>query len=191
MPQIQLSSSSSAHYHAAMTIRRRKKIAKRRHTRVQPGLDRIDVAILDRLQDDGRITNAALAATVGIGPTACLARVRKLEIAGVIRGYAAIVDPEAVGQAVTALASVQLRQHGASELAAFKQAIAGFEQVQSCWHLAGDDDFVLKIVAADLADYERFVTGQLSSLENLGRVRTSIVLSSVKEGTRLPLPKPA
>jgi Lrp/AsnC family leucine-responsive transcriptional regulator len=137
------------------------------------------------------MTNAALAAAVGIGPTACLARVRKLEIAGVIRGYAAILDPDAVGQTVTALASVQLRHHGAAELEAFKRAIGAFDQVQACWHLTGDDDFVLKIVAADLADYERFVSGQLSSLENLGRVRTSICLSSVKDGTRLPLPKPA
>jgi Lrp/AsnC family transcriptional regulator, leucine-responsive regulatory protein len=174
-----------------MTIRRRKNIVKHRQPKLSPGLDRIDIAILDRLQDDGRITNAALAASVGIGPTACLARVRKLEIAGVIRAYAALVDPDAVGQPVTALARVQLRQHGTDELEAFKRAIGAFEQVQACWHLAGEDDFVLKIVAADLADYERFVTGQLSALENLGRVRTSICLSTVKEETRLPLPKMA
>lgn len=151
------------------------------------GLDDLDRAILERLQDDGRITNAALAKAVGISPTSTLARVRRLERDGVIRSYAALIDADAVGQPVTALTRVRLRQHGARELDAFKRAIGGFGQVQACWHLAGDDDFVLKIVASDLADYERFVTRELSALENLGQIRTSICLSTVKDGTRVPL----
>lgn len=149
--------------------------------------DRVDLAILDQLQADSSITNALLAERVGISPPGALERVRKLEAAGVITGYSARVDPLAVGMRVTALVHVSLREHGEARLGDFKRAVGAFPEVQSLWHTTGEEDFILKVLVADLAAYERFVVHTLSAVPNIGRVRTSFCLSAVKDDARVPL----
>lgn len=150
-------------------------------------LDDIDRAILRTLQRDGRITNAKLAAAVRISPASSLQRVRKLRRAGVIRGFAALLDPAAIGRPITVLVSVSLREHGRHRLEEFAAAIRDLEEVQACWHIAGESDFILKVVAADIAGYERFVSGRLSVLDNIGRVRSSFCLRALKDETALPV----
>ncbi|TVQ30843.1 MAG: Lrp/AsnC family transcriptional regulator [Phycisphaeraceae bacterium] len=149
--------------------------------------DEVDLAILERLQTDSKLTNATLARLAGISPAGALERVRKLEAAGVIRGYAARLDPGAVGQTITALVQVSLREHGEARLDEFKRAVDDFEEIQAAWHTTGEEDFILKVLVRDMEHYERFVVHRLSALPNIGRVRTNFCLAVVKDETRVPL----
>lgn len=149
--------------------------------------DAIDLAILGQLQADSKITNAMLATKIGISPPSTLERVKKLEAGGIIRGYVAILDPAAVDKSISAIVHVTLREHGESRLDAFKSAIRAFEEVQSAWHTAGEEDFILKVLVTDMDQYERFVVHRLSAIPNIGRVRTSFCLSAVKDGMHVPL----
>lgn len=158
--------------------------------RPKPGrvrFDEIDIAILRQLQADAKITNAMLAQRVGISPPSTLERVRKLEQAGILRGYVAILDGASVGKGICAIVHVTLREHGEARLIDFKEAAAKFPDVQCAWHTAGEEDFILKVVVTDMAQYEDFVVHKLSAIPNIGRVRTSFCLSVVKDETAFPL----
>ncbi len=157
----------------------------RSRTRVR--FDAIDLAILDQLQRDSKITNATLAQRVGISPPSTLERVKKLETEGIIHRYVAIVDAASIGKSICAIVHVTLKNHGEGELRKFKDAIAKFDEVMSAWHTAGEEDFILKVIVTDMDHYERFVVHSLSAVPNMGRVRTSFCLSAVKEDTRIPL----
>jgi Lrp/AsnC family leucine-responsive transcriptional regulator len=150
-------------------------------------LDDYDLHILRTLQGKARITNTALAKKVGMSPPSTLERVKKLEARGVIRKYAAVVDADTVGRGTVALVSVTLREHGLGPLDALKSAITRFDEVLACWHTAGEEDFILKVVVEDMNAYEDFVTHKLSSLPHIGRIRTTFVLNTVKETTELLL----
>ena len=121
-----------------------------------PKLDRIDRQILDLLQTDGRMTNIELARRVGISPPPCLRRVRALEEAGFIRGYHADLAAEALGFGVTVFAQVGLRSQAEADLKAFEMLVAGWPEVREAHMLAGETDFLLKIVASDWDNYQRF-----------------------------------
>jgi Lrp/AsnC family transcriptional regulator, leucine-responsive regulatory protein len=149
--------------------------------------DAIDLAILDQLQSDSKITNAMLAQKVGISPPSTLERVKKLENAGVIKGYRAIVDHKAVNKTICAFVHVTLRVHGAEHIKAFDDAVAAFDEIQGAWHTTGDEDFMLRVLVTDMDQYERFIVHRLSAIPNIGRVRTSFILSPVKDETRVPL----
>ncbi len=149
--------------------------------------DEVDLAILQQLQTDSKVTNAALARRVGVSATAALERVKKLERAGVIQGYAARVDPGSVGKRLTALVHVTLREHGRDALETFKEWVTRFDAVQAAWHTTGEEDFILKVLVTDMAQYEAFVVHELSGGANIGRVRTSFALSTLKDETATPL----
>ncbi len=149
--------------------------------------DAIDLAILDQLQHDSKITNATLAQRVGISPPSTLERVKKLEQSGIIRRYAATLDPKSLGKTIGAIVHVTLREHGEERLNKFKDAILGFDEVQAAWHTAGEEDFILKVLVTDMDHYERFVVHRLSAVPNIGRVRTSFCLNAIKDETRVPL----
>src|SRR3990167_8642771 len=122
-----------------------------------PPFDDIDRKILTTLQDQGRITNVALAAETGLPAPPCLRRVRALEDAGVIRGYHAELDPEKLGYGLTVFALVSLKSQAEADLRAFEQHIAGLPQVRECHMLNGEIDFILKIVRHDLQEFQRFL----------------------------------
>jgi Lrp/AsnC family leucine-responsive transcriptional regulator len=170
---------------APTPARRSVRAPEQRRGRVR--FDAIDLAILAQLQDDCKITNATLAQRVGISPPSTLERVKKLEQQGIIRGYVAILDPVLLDKGITALVHVTLREHGEHKLNIFKDAIRDFEEVQAAWHTAGEEDFILKVLVTDIQQYEDFVVFRLSAVPNIGRIRTSFVLSPVKETTRVPL----
>jgi Lrp/AsnC family leucine-responsive transcriptional regulator len=149
--------------------------------------DDIDLSILQQLQTDSKITNATLAQRVGISPPSTLERVKKLEQQGIIKGYVALIDAAAVDKSICALVHITLREHGEAKLAIFKEAVREFEEVQSAWHTAGEEDFILKVVVTDMQQYEDFIVYRLSTVPNLGRIRTSFCLSTVKEETLVPL----
>lgn len=154
---------------------------------VSMSLDAVDRSILRILQEEGRITNVDLAQRVGLTPGPTLARVNKLEGSGVISRYAAIVDREALGLPVTAFVSVILKTHNLEASRAFVAAVSAMPEVLECHHIAGEEDYLLKVVAANPGDYEKFVLEQLSSVEAVQRVKTTIVLSSPKCTTEVPV----
>ncbi len=150
-------------------------------------LDATDRMILDLLQRDGSLSNADLARAVGLTPPPTLERVKKLESAGFIRGYAAIVDAEKLGYGTIAFVSVVLESHKLDTSVRFRNACEKIPEVLECHHIAGDEDFLLKVVSSGPADYERFVLGTLTKIPGIEKVKTTFVLSSSKMTTRIPV----
>ena len=143
-------------------------------------LDRIDRRILANLQADGRLTNQALAERVALSPSACLARVRKLERAGIIQGYHARLDPFTLDVGLVLFAEVTLKGHGPEDLARFDTAIATMPQVVEASHVSGAYDYLLKVVVADMAEWTR-IGGQLTT-EDAGadRINTHVLMRKPK-----------
>jgi DNA-binding Lrp family transcriptional regulator len=152
-----------------------------------PRLDRIDRHILALLQADGRMTNLDLARQVGISPPPCLRRVRALEAAGFIRGYHADLAPEALGFAVTVFAQIGLQSQAESDLKAFEGLVATWPEVREAHMLAGETDFLLKIVAPDWDSYQRFLSARLTAAPNVAHVKSALVLRVSKATPGVPL----
>jgi DNA-binding Lrp family transcriptional regulator len=141
-----------------------------------PKLDRIDRLILRELQADGSLTNIELARRVGLSPPPCLRRVRALEEGGYIRGYHAELAPEALGFGVTVFAQVGLASQAETDLIAFERLIATWPEVREAHMLAGETDFLLKIVATDWDSYQRFLSAKLTAAPNVSHVKSALML---------------
>lgn len=150
-------------------------------------LDKINRQILRLLQANGRITNAELAEKTGLSPASTLERVKKLERQGILKGYAALVDPVKVGRGTCAWVTISLASHHAIAVEGFQKAIAALEEVLECYHIAGEDDYLLKVLVADMPAYEHFIIHKLASIINVGKVRTNFVMSVVKQETAIPI----
>ncbi len=150
-------------------------------------LDRIDRRILADLQSDGRMTNVELARRVGISAPPCLRRVRALEDAGYIRGYHAEVEPSALGYNVMVFAFVGLNSQAESDLRTFQDLVSEWPEVRECYMLAGDTDFLLKIVAEDWDDYQKFVTRKLTSAPNISHVKSALAIRCSKNEAGVPI----
>ena len=151
-------------------------------------LDRIDRRILHDLQDKGRMTNVELAKRAGISAPPCLRRVRALEKAGLIKGYHAEVNAEALGFSVTVFAQVGLSSQAEADLRAFEQLVASYPEVRECHMLAGEADFLLRIVATDWDAYQRFLTSKLTPAPNVSHVKTALAIRSTKTEPGVPIP---
>jgi DNA-binding Lrp family transcriptional regulator len=150
-------------------------------------LDKIDRRILRDLQSTGRMTNVELARRAGISAPPCLRRVRALEEAGFIRGYHADLNPEALGFGVTVFAQVGLNSQAEPDLKAFEALVGGWPEVREVFMLAGETDFLLKIVAADWDSYQRFLTTKLTAAPNVGHVRSSLAIRASKNEPGVPI----
>jgi Lrp/AsnC family transcriptional regulator, leucine-responsive regulatory protein len=146
-------------------------------------MDEIDRAILAVLEVDGRISNADLAARVGLSPSPCLRRVRRLEESGVIRGYGAQIDPAALGRGLRVLAGLRLARHSHNEVAKFERAVVQLREVINCHHVTGNYDYFLHIEVADLSAYEDFHANRLANLPGVAAV-TSYVTMKTLVGSR-------
>jgi len=138
--------------------------------------DDIDLRILRDLQDNGRMSNVRLAKRAGISPPPCLRRVRALEESGCIRGYHADINPEALGFGVTVFAHVGLHSQAEADLVAFEKLVDSWPEVRECHMLAGETDFLLKIVAADWDSYQRFLTSRLTPAPNVSVVKSALAI---------------
>lgn len=167
----------------------RKKATAARSSAEPVTLDSIDRKILAALQDDGRLTNLELAARVGLSPPPCLRRVRRLREAGVIARDVALVDPAKVGQTVIAFVGVELDRQREDVLASFERKIAAEPQVQQCYFVSGETDYLLVVTCRDMEDYNQFARRVLANEHNIKRFRTSFNLSRIKYETRIPLPE--
>ena len=150
-------------------------------------LDRIDLRILRDLQESGRMTNVQLAKRAGISPPPCLRRVRALEETGCIKGYRAEIDPEALGFGVTVFANVGLHSQAETDLLAFEQLVDTWPQVRECHMLAGETDFLLKIVAEDWDAYQRFLTTRLTAAPNVSVVKSALAIRTSKSLAGVPI----
>jgi DNA-binding Lrp family transcriptional regulator len=150
-------------------------------------LDRVDRRILNDLQEDGRITNVELAKRAGISAPPCLRRVRVLEEAGVIRGYHADIAPEAMGFGVTVFAHVGLTSQAETDLKYFEELVKSWPLVRECHMLAGETDFLLKIVAEDWDAYQRFLTSRLTTAPNVSHVKSSLAIRISKHAPGVPI----
>jgi len=133
-------------------------------------IDELDRSILAILQEEGRITNVELASRVGLTAPPCLRRMRALEESGVIKGYHAELDPGALGYSIMVFALVSLRSQAEDDLRAFEAHVASLPEVRECHMLNGEIDFILKIVARDLQDFQTFLTGELTTAPNVAGV---------------------
>ena len=158
--------------------------------REESSLDPTDLRLLDHLQTDARITNVALAESASLSPAPCLRRVRDLEAAGVIRGYATLLDPEALGLHVSAFIQISLEKQVVNALRNFEETIAGYPEVMECYLMTGDSDYLLRVVAHDLKGLQRLIVDRLARLPNVANIRSSIALKQVKYKTALPLGLP-
>jgi len=150
-------------------------------------LDATDWRILRELQANGRMTNVELARKVGISAPPCLRRVRALEEAGIIRGYAALLDDRALGFDVTAFAMVGLHSQAEADLIAFEQRVRGSPIVRDCYMLSGEIDFMLKCVAPDLSAFQGFIIHELTAAPNVASVKTSLVIRASKHDPGVPI----
>jgi DNA-binding Lrp family transcriptional regulator len=149
--------------------------------------DQIDRKILAELQDDGRMTNVELAARVGLTAPPCLRRVRALEDEQAILGYHAQLSPARLGYTITVFAMVSLKSQAESDLRAFEDHVAGLDPVRECHMLNGEIDFILKIVARDLQEFQSFLTTSLTTAPNVAGVKTSLTIRTTKNLPGVPV----
>ncbi len=150
-------------------------------------LDKIDRRILSDLQEDGRMTNVELARRAGISSPPCLRRVRTLEQAGYIRGYHAEISAEAMGYGVTVFAHVGLNSQAEADLRAFEDLVRSWAQVRECYMLAGETDFILKVVAHDWDDYQKFLISGLTPAPNVAHVKSALAIRRSKFAPGVPI----
>ena len=150
-------------------------------------LDRIDRQILSDLQDNGRMTNVNLARRAGISAPPCLRRVRALEEAGYITGYHAELGSGALGFTVTVFAHVGLNSQAEPDLVAFEGMVRDWPEVRECHMLAGETDFLLKVVAKDWDAYQKFVTEKLTAAPKVANVKSALAIRSAKTLPGVPI----
>jgi DNA-binding Lrp family transcriptional regulator len=149
-------------------------------------MDAIDRKILAVLQQDGRLTITELAAQVGLSVSPCHRRLRELERSGAIRGYRAVVDAGALGLSFEALVFVTMRQEDRQTLLSFEERIAGIPNVVQAERLFGDPDYLLRVVTADLAAYQRLQDEKLAALPGVQRMTSTLVMKRVADHRPLP-----
>ena len=151
-------------------------------------LDRIDKHILRLMQANGRISNLELADQVGLSPTPCSRRVKRLEDSGLITGHVTLLDPQALGLNLTAIVGIAMDRHTPDRFETFEKAISTMPEVIECSIVTGQTaDFLLKVVVRDMQHYEKFQLGNLTRLEGVTGVHSSFVLRDLVKKTALPL----
>ncbi|MDX1413253.1 MAG: Lrp/AsnC family transcriptional regulator [Candidatus Promineifilaceae bacterium] len=150
-------------------------------------LNETDIAILEEVQRDGRISNVELANRIELSQAATHARLKRLQRRGYIRDTVALLDQERMGFDMTCFVNISLRMHGPKELANFRASVQEIPQVLECYHVTGEFDYLLKIVVRNRQELQRFVEHQLTPIPGIARIYTSLVLDEIKRTTALPL----
>ena len=153
-------------------------------------IDDVDRRILEALQSDGRLSATDLAERVGLTTSPCLRRLRLLEEAGVIRGYTALVDQSQVGLPISVFVSIKLERQSEDAMERFEKAVKRCPEVLECYLMTGPRDYLLRVVARDLDDYERFVKSTLTRISGIANIESSFALGQVKHSNSLPMTMP-
>jgi Lrp/AsnC family leucine-responsive transcriptional regulator len=165
-------------------------MAKTKQKLAQIALDDTDLRILGALQEDARVTNSELAQRVFLSPSPCLRRVRELEEGGVIRRYATLLDPLALGLTVSVFIQVSLEKQVQNALDTFEKSVLAREEVMECYLMTGDADYLLRVVVPDVPSIERFIVDYLARIPGVASIKSSFALKQVKYKTALPLAAP-
>ncbi len=150
-------------------------------------LDKTDLKILRQLQEDASLSNVELAAKVSLSASPTLARVKNLEAEGVIHRYVALVDPHVLGLKVNVFVRISLEKQESGALERFEQAVSDFDEVMEVYLMTGDEDYLLRIVVADIQALERFILDHLSRIPGIKNIKSSFALKQVKYKTALPI----
>jgi DNA-binding Lrp family transcriptional regulator len=150
-------------------------------------LDDTDRRILAALQTDASLSNVKLARRVHLSPSPCLARVRALESAGLIRQYVALLDPKQLGLHLNVFISISLKQQSRQALQAFEDAVCAREEVMECYLMTGDADYLIRVAVPDMQALESFILEHLSPIAEIEKIRSSFALKQVRYKTALPL----
>ena len=150
-------------------------------------LDKSDHAILDVLQTDGRVSNVELAERVSLSESACLRRVRALDQSGLIKGYTAPVDQQMLGLPVNVFVNITLEHQDLADLSAFEEAVQNIPEIMECYLMTGEHDYLLRVVVADVNDFERIHQNYLTRLPGVDRVNSSFALRTVRKTNQLPI----
>lgn len=148
-------------------------------------LDSVDKKIINLLQENGRMANNEIAKRVGLTTTPTLERIKRLEREGVIKGYTAWIDREAVGKGLTVFCSIKLSVHQLGNMEEFSSHIAGVPEILACYNTTGEYDYLLHVVVKDTSDYEHFLRTKLTRIPGVEQIYTGIVLSVVKEQSKV------
>ncbi len=151
------------------------------------GIDALDLQILRMLQKDATHTHKEIAAQLGLTITPVYERVRRLERDGFIQKYVALLSPAKAGLGLIAFCNVSLVQHSTPLLKLFEETVLSLQEVVTCYHIAGQFDYMLKIIVPDMEAYQRFIVDKLAALDNIRQVQSSFVMTEVKYSTELPL----
>ncbi len=150
-------------------------------------LDAIDRRIIAALQADGRLSNVQLAERVGLSPSPCLRRLKRLEREGYIEGYRAVLRRGRVGLGLTVFVGVKIDGHANDRAEAFQEVIINMPEIIACHLVAGDVDYLLEVVVPDLEHYQQYLVGKLLNLSIIREVRSNIAIQTLKAGAPLPL----
>jgi len=146
-------------------------------------LDETDLALLRLLQQDAKMKHKELAAELGLTITPIYERIKRLEKSGVIKQYATLLDPVKIGKELICFSMVTLEKHSQAYLKEFEAKVMQIAEVMECYHLAGEYDYILKVVVKDMNQYQQFIVDKLSAINNVGQVQSSFALSTLKATT--------
>jgi len=144
-------------------------------------LDKIDKQILNTLQENGKTTNSRLSKIVGISAPSTLERVKRLELAGVISHFTAVLDPEKIGFSIMGMVNIGLSLSSLSSVAEIKEKFFKLDEVIECYQIAGENDFILKVIAKDIKAYGEFMNKKLTQIKGIQIIKSSFVIDNVKE----------
>ena len=150
-------------------------------------LDATDKKILQLLQEDSKQTTKQLSLKLNLSVTAIYERIKKLEREGIITDYVALVDPELLNAKLTVFCQVSLVQHTEDIVKAFETDILKFPEVVSCFHVSGDNDYLIKVLVPNMKAFRQFIVKKLTSLKYLGSTKSSFVMNTVKDSTAIPI----
>lgn len=143
-------------------------------------LDETDLRILEILRSNSKLGNKEIAADVGLSVTPTFERIKRMERQGVIKGYTAVLDKKKIGKGLLVLCQVSLRAHNSDLLIGFEDEVVHLDEVASCYHIAGNYDYLLSIEVKDMDEYQRFLKEKLAAIPNIANVQSSFVMSTLK-----------
>jgi len=153
-----------------------------------PKLDKIDRMILDILQSNAKITNAQLSKEIGLSPAPTLERVKKLEQSGIIKSYHAKLDTDKIGLGVSTFVYVTLKGHNKVNIDIFLKEIHKIDEIIECHHITGSGDFILRVIAEDIASYQKLMLEKVSDIAVVDNLQSMVILSTFKDSKVLPIP---
>ncbi|MBT8288288.1 MAG: Lrp/AsnC family transcriptional regulator [Flavobacteriaceae bacterium] len=147
--------------------------------------DQLDNRLLNLLQSDSKMTNKELSVKLGLSVTAVYERVKKLEKAGVIRKYVAVLDKTKVDKSFVAFCHIKLIQHSQDFVVRFEREVSKLEEVMECYHISGDYDYLLKILVEDISAYRDFMVKKLTTIDHIGSTHSMFMINEVKHSTAI------